>query len=189
VGYHGGFLKPKNNFFLLKFGDLIIIFTFVSDYLLLMTEKGEKILEAALELFVKNGFDGTSTIEIAKKAGVSEALIFKHFKSKAGLLESIVKKGQEILNKPIRAILNEKNPEKIINKTLELPVVFYSDESQYWKLMMDFKSKNEDVRELMHRDESFEQLMKRIESAFEILNFKEPKKRNKPFIHYCYGFE
>ena len=111
-----------------------------------MNEKGEKILEAALELFVKNGFDGTSTIEIARKAGVSEALIFKHFKSKAGLLEAIIKKGQEILNKPLQSILNEKNPEKIIRKTVELPIMFYSDESQYWKLMMDFKSKNRDKK-------------------------------------------
>ena len=85
-------------------------------------------------------------------------------------------KGQEILSKPIQRILDEKTPGKIINKTLELPIMFYSDESQYWKLMMDFKSKNKEVSELMHNEQSFEQLMKRIESAFEILNFKEPKK-------------
>ena len=47
-----------------------------------MTDKQEKILQAALELFAKEGFKGTSTNKIAKKAGVSEGLIFRHFENK-----------------------------------------------------------------------------------------------------------
>lgn len=50
----------------------------------------EKILEATLKLFVEQGFENTSTREIAKLAKCSEALIFKYFTSKKNLLCIII---------------------------------------------------------------------------------------------------
>ena len=47
------------------------------------------ILDAALPLFARRGFAATTTREIAQAAGVSEALIFKHFPSKASLYEAM----------------------------------------------------------------------------------------------------
>ncbi len=49
-----------------------------------MTEKKKKIITAALDMFSENGFKGTATSQIAKKARVSEGLIFRHFKNKEG---------------------------------------------------------------------------------------------------------
>ncbi|MDN5586339.1 MAG: TetR/AcrR family transcriptional regulator [Brevibacterium sp.] len=42
--------------------------------------------QAALELFVEEGFDQTGTAQIAKRAGVSEMTLFRHFRSKDALL-------------------------------------------------------------------------------------------------------
>ncbi|MBP2229401.1 AcrR family transcriptional regulator [Azospirillum agricola] len=47
------------------------------------------ILDAALPLFARKGFAATTTKEIAQAAGVSEALIFKHFPTKTSLYEAI----------------------------------------------------------------------------------------------------
>ena len=47
------------------------------------------ILDAALPVFAQKGFAATTTREIAQAAGVSEALIFKHFPSKGSLYEAI----------------------------------------------------------------------------------------------------
>ncbi|RLL42017.1 TetR/AcrR family transcriptional regulator [Oceanobacillus piezotolerans] len=55
-----------------------------------LTEKQRAIIDAAIELFAEKGFAATSTNEIAKKAEVAEGTIFKHFKSKKGLLMSVV---------------------------------------------------------------------------------------------------
>ncbi|WP_456272991.1 TetR/AcrR family transcriptional regulator [Bacillus sp. AK031] len=55
-----------------------------------LTEKQQKILEAALETFAEKGYSATSTSEIAKKAGVAEGTIFRHYKTKKDLLISIV---------------------------------------------------------------------------------------------------
>lgn len=55
-----------------------------------LTNGQKKILEAALELFSEKGFASTSTNAIAKKAGVSEGLIFKYFRNKKYLLFKLV---------------------------------------------------------------------------------------------------
>lgn len=56
-------------------------------------ERRRGIVEAAVPLFARKGFAGTTTKEIAEAARVSEALVFKHFPSKAALYEEIVRLG------------------------------------------------------------------------------------------------
>ncbi|WP_329474897.1 TetR/AcrR family transcriptional regulator [Kribbella sp. NBC_01510] len=46
----------------------------------------DRLLTAALELFAKHGYDGTSVSEIAARAGVTEMTFFRHFRAKASLL-------------------------------------------------------------------------------------------------------
>ncbi|PLS18408.1 TetR family transcriptional regulator [Bacillus sp. M6-12] len=55
-----------------------------------LTEKQKKIITAAVEMFAEKGYAATSTSEIAKKAGVAEGTIFRHYKTKKELLVSIV---------------------------------------------------------------------------------------------------
>ena len=50
----------------------------------------EQILKTAVELFSKHGFRGTTTKEIARAAGVSEAMVFKHFATKDELYGAIL---------------------------------------------------------------------------------------------------
>lgn len=55
-----------------------------------LSEKQMKILEAAIEMFAEKGYSATSTSEIAKRAGVAEGTIFRHYKTKKDLLLAIV---------------------------------------------------------------------------------------------------
>ncbi|MFP4698559.1 MAG: TetR/AcrR family transcriptional regulator [Eubacteriales bacterium] len=50
----------------------------------------EKILEIAVEMVALKGYSSTTTKEIAKRAGVSEATIFKYYATKDELLKKIV---------------------------------------------------------------------------------------------------
>lgn len=50
----------------------------------------QKILDVALELFAQKGFEGTSTREICKKAGVNISLISYYFGGKTELYQKIV---------------------------------------------------------------------------------------------------
>ncbi len=50
----------------------------------------EEILRTALGLFAAQGFDATSTKQIAREAGIAEGLVFHYFPTKAGLLTAIL---------------------------------------------------------------------------------------------------
>ena len=52
--------------------------------------KKQDVLKAAVQLFSKQGFDGTTTLEIAKAAHVTEPVIYYHFKNKDGLFTYIL---------------------------------------------------------------------------------------------------
>jgi len=49
------------------------------------------ILEAARRVFSQRGFDAAKTLEIAREAGVSEALLYRHFPSKLSLYRSVLR--------------------------------------------------------------------------------------------------
>lgn len=54
-------------------------------------EKRAAILEAAKQLFVRQGFDGTSMDAIANKAGVSKLTVYSHFRDKETLFSEAVR--------------------------------------------------------------------------------------------------
>jgi AcrR family transcriptional regulator len=58
-------------------------------------ERRASIIRAAKQVFVRKGFSATTTRELAAAAGVSEALLFKHFPSKETLYSAILKSSFE----------------------------------------------------------------------------------------------
>src|SRR6201986_5421546 len=53
-------------------------------------ERLTQIAQVAMRLFSERGFRGTTTKEIAQAAGVSEAIIFRHFATKEDLYSAII---------------------------------------------------------------------------------------------------
>jgi TetR/AcrR family transcriptional regulator, transcriptional repressor of aconitase len=58
-------------------------------------ERRKAIVAAAVPLFARKGFAGTTTRELAEAAGISEALLFRHFPSKKQLYGEILRLGCE----------------------------------------------------------------------------------------------
>src|SRR5579862_4940187 len=58
-------------------------------------ERRRAIVAAAVPLFARKGFAGTTTKELAEAAGISEALLFRHFPSKKQLYGEILHLGCE----------------------------------------------------------------------------------------------
>lgn len=54
-------------------------------------ERRQDILEAALNIFTEKGYNGSTTAEIARAAGVAEGTIFRHFATKKELLIAVLK--------------------------------------------------------------------------------------------------
>lgn len=81
-------------------------------------KRREQILQTAVNLFSHRGFSGTTTKEIARAAGVSEAMVFRHFSTKDALYGAILesKKCQDGLhqfpweiNPAIQKAIEDKN--------------------------------------------------------------------------------
>jgi len=53
-------------------------------------ERRRQLLETALDFFSRQGFEGTTTREIAAAAGVTEAIVFRHFPSKQALYKAVL---------------------------------------------------------------------------------------------------
>jgi AcrR family transcriptional regulator len=53
-------------------------------------DRRNQLLESALEVFSRRGFEGATTKEIAAAANVTEAVIFRHFPNKQSLYEAVL---------------------------------------------------------------------------------------------------
>ena len=54
-------------------------------------QRREQLIAVATKLFAKTGYDATTTAEIAKAAGVTEPILYRHFESKQELFIAIVR--------------------------------------------------------------------------------------------------
>lgn len=66
----------------------------------------EKILQATIELIKEKGFKGATTREIARRAGVNEVTLFRHFQNKNGLVKAAFEKLSYV--PPLSKALKEK---------------------------------------------------------------------------------
>lgn len=135
-----------------------------------MTEKQEKILHAALALFAKEGFHATSTSKVAKAAGVSEGLIFRHFGNKEGLLQAILEEGENRLKTLFVDIVMEPEPKEVIRKTIEMTNKIDVSDYDFWKLQFKLKWELE-----VSSDKKMEPLKMALTNAFRKLNYKSPE--------------
>ncbi len=133
-----------------------------------MTEKQKKILNAALELFAEEGFAATSTSKVAKAAGVSEGLIFRHFKNKEGLLAAIFEQIAERTKMVFADIVLEADPKVVIEKILQLPFDIDPSEYRQWRLMYAMKWQMN-----THNSSKMDPLKMAAKNAFEKLGYKE----------------
>jgi AcrR family transcriptional regulator len=58
-------------------------------------ERREQIIQTATRVFSHHGFRGTTVRQLAREAGISEAMIYHHFPSKGALYDAILQKKME----------------------------------------------------------------------------------------------
>ncbi len=85
----------------------------------------EKIKKAALKIFSRKGFDGTTTREIAKEAGISSAALHYYFRRKDKLFAHVLAEEIAVLFKTISSEL--KTDKLSLNKKIELFTISVTD--------------------------------------------------------------
>jgi len=83
----------------------------------------KSIVDTAMVLFAKNGFDGVSVDLIAKEAGINKAMIYYYFKNKAKLYETVI---TDILDKIYKKIDNDIKDEKRPKDELKIFIYTFS---------------------------------------------------------------
>ena len=83
----------------------------------------EQLIEVATKLFARNGYEATTTSDIAKNAGVTEPILYRHFKSKQELFVAIVRAvSQQTMEHWKELIADEPDPaERIRRIAAEFP--------------------------------------------------------------------
>ena len=76
---------------------------------------------------------------MAKVAGVSEGLIFRHFTNKEGLLRAIVEQGEQRFRQIYSNLLFETEPAQVIRQFIELPFSVPESEYTFWQLQFTLK--------------------------------------------------
>ncbi len=135
-----------------------------------MTEKKEKILRAALQLFAQEGYASTSTSKVAKAAGVSEGLIFRHFENKEGLLKAVIAIGEEKIKSIFSEIIFQDDPREIIRNALTMPFSVIESEYEFWRLQYKLKW---ELKE--YSDQRMEPLKLSLTEAFRKLGYADPE--------------
>ncbi len=135
-----------------------------------MTDKQLTILKIALQLFAIEGFHATSTSRIAKEAGVSEGLIFRHFTNKEGLLKAILQQGKDEMNTLFAPLFECSDPKQLIGKIIELPFNVSREQHNFWRLIYTLK-----WQERAYNEISIEPLMTLAKEAFASLGYTDPE--------------
>jgi AcrR family transcriptional regulator len=101
-------------------------------------ERRRKIIQAAMYVFSRSGFSGATTRKIAQKAGISEAMIYSHFKDKEDLYSAIIdQKMQESepLYYPLDA-MRKKDDERVFETIVSNFMQRYSEDTTFLRLLL-----------------------------------------------------
>jgi AcrR family transcriptional regulator len=100
----------------------------------------QQIVAVAAELFASKGFSGTTTKEIAEGAGVSEAIIFRHFASKddlyAAILDFKVKQGTERMKAQLAEAASRKDDRAFFGSLAFEMLEFHSKDRTFMRLLL-----------------------------------------------------
>lgn len=127
-------------------------------------------MQAALECFAHEGYDAVPTSRIARQAGVSEGLIFRHFESKKGLLEALMLAVERKLAEVFAPVLLADQPLEVIQQAIVAPFLVDPADYDFWRLQ--FKLKWEQA---YHHPHKMQPVVDKLSWAFAQLGYAEPE--------------
>ena len=82
-----------------------------------------KILQAALQLFARRGYDGTTTKDLAKSAGVAEGTLFRYFANKKAILIEVATAGWVDILTDLLTELSEMGSYKAVSQVMRRRII------------------------------------------------------------------
>ena len=98
-------------------------------------ESRAQLVQAALELFAEKGFENTSVSAIAKRAGVSQGLMYNYFARKDDLLLAIFEKGWNDVLESFQVPLREAREKPSLYDYIENACRLTLKHQDFWRLV------------------------------------------------------
>jgi TetR/AcrR family transcriptional regulator len=113
-----------------------------------------QLIEVAIDLFAQKGFGGTTTREIAAAAGVTEAIIFRHFATKQDLYQAILDTkcagdSTDDCMTELHALMDVNDDEGLFRFLLTKILEFDREEPQFCRLLLHASLEGNELA-LMH---------------------------------------
>src|SRR5712671_3070155 len=104
-------------------------------------ERRSQLLRVAIEGFARNGFSGTKTKDIAAAAGVSEAILFRHFATKEDLYLAILdmpagKAALEQSNRQLQAFMDARDDAGLFQTLAAQIFASFGEDPAFHRLMV-----------------------------------------------------
>jgi TetR/AcrR family transcriptional regulator len=120
-------------------------------------DRRRQLLEIAIELFSQRGFSGTTTREIAAAAGVTEAIIFRHFATKQDLYAAILDhanaaSGMEKWLAEVESAMQAEADALLFRLIVERILEIHRTEPRFERLMLHASLEGHELA-VMHRDQ------------------------------------
>lgn len=123
-----------------------------------------EILDAAEQLFVTKGFDGTSTNDILERVGIARGTLYYHFKSKEEILDAMIERMTHSLLEKAGQIARQKDT-PVLQRLTEVVLSLHVD-SELGSAILEQVHKPQNA--LMHQKMQ-EQLLKGVVPLFSAL--------------------
>lgn len=115
----------------------------------LKKEKQDRMINAALKIFAKNGYRHASTDDIVVEAGISKGLLFHYFGSKIGLYAFLYDYCVRFSNLELKTCISDSETDFFkIMKGMETGKYAYLKTYPYMQLFID-RSQSEDAEEAL----------------------------------------
>src|SRR5215813_11501294 len=125
-------------------------------------ERRLQILRVAVRLFYQKGCRGTTTKEIAQAAGVSEAMVFRHFATKeelyAAILDHKACSGDRFDPEPLTAEAISRKDDRAVFESLALGALDYHEKDpEFQRLLLHSALEKHELAQMF-----FEQFVRRV---------------------------
>ncbi len=97
-------------------------------------ERQAAILQAALVVFARHGYGGSSIRDIATEAGIAQGLLYRYFASKEALLQAIMEQGMRDVLQSFAEAHAGASPESQLELLIRHSFALVGQHQDFWRL-------------------------------------------------------
>lgn len=118
-----------------------------------MNKRKRQIIQAARELFIKQGFGNTSIMDIIEAAKISKGTFYNHFSSKNECLIAILEESRDELTNARRELALNQNPSDINVLIDQISLIFHLSRKENFTQMFSttFDSNDQEIKEVIEK--------------------------------------